>query len=233
MSKVTQFSPHVYAEWGELISDLSKEKQADIFNAILHYPHIEIDSGVWRFIKSQIDKDYNAFIERCNKNGEISRSYWKQKNNQTKSNDIKRISNETERYPKHKHITETETKTETKTDNTILHSPQSNGFAERLRDIIQKEKRIQVDSKKLKTWAKSIDLLINSDKVDIDRIERALTWYAKNIGGEFVPVVESGSSFRRKFTNIEDAITRASHTTPVKKYDDDEKTSMKNILGEE
>ena len=69
------------------------EKQAAIFQAILQYPNIDVDCGVWRFIKSQIDKEFEDFNVRCKKNGEISRNYWKEKNN------IDRIPNDTDRIP--------------------------------------------------------------------------------------------------------------------------------------
>lgn len=106
-----RFSPHIYPEWGELISDLPIEKQAEIFNAILKYPNVDVDSGVWRFIKSQIDKDYEKFQERCAKNKEISNNYWKnnhnaQSNIEQRNDDIERlpndnqmISNDIERLP--------------------------------------------------------------------------------------------------------------------------------------
>ena len=98
-----QFSPIIYPEWGELISDLSVEEQAAIFNAILKYPNVEINSGIWRFIKSQIDKDYEMFQLKCRKNKENSRNYWANKTNKkpndiaryrTISNDIPSISND-------------------------------------------------------------------------------------------------------------------------------------------
>ena len=69
------------------------EKQAAIFQAILQYPNTDVDCGVWRFIKSQIDKEFEDFNVRCKKNGEISRNYWKEKNN------TDRIPNDTDRIP--------------------------------------------------------------------------------------------------------------------------------------
>jgi hypothetical protein len=95
-----QFSPRIYPEWWELLSDLPVEKQAAIFQAILQYPNIDVDCGVWRFIKSQIDKEFEDFNVRCKKNGEISRNYWKEKNNTDRiPNDIDRIPNDTDRIP--------------------------------------------------------------------------------------------------------------------------------------
>ena len=76
------------------------EKQAAIFQAILQYPNIDVDCGVWRFIKSQIDKEFEDFNVRCKKNGEISRNYWKEKNNTDRiPNDIDRIPNDIDRIP--------------------------------------------------------------------------------------------------------------------------------------
>ena len=47
-----QFSPIIYPEWGELISDLSVEEQAAIFNAILKYPNVEfVGFKQWKDIK--------------------------------------------------------------------------------------------------------------------------------------------------------------------------------------
>ena len=65
MSKYSpkQFAPHIYPEWGELIADLPPEKAQEIFMAICQYPHLNPEGGIWRFIKSQIDKDYNEFVE--------------------------------------------------------------------------------------------------------------------------------------------------------------------------
>jgi hypothetical protein len=95
-----QFSPRIYPEWWELLSDLPVEKQAAIFQAILQYPNIDVDCGVWRFIKSQIDKDFEDFNARCKKNGETSRNYWKEKNDINRiPNDINRIPNDINRIP--------------------------------------------------------------------------------------------------------------------------------------
>lgn len=60
-----QFSPRIYPEWGELVSDLSPEKAQEIFMAICQYPNRNPDIGVWRFIKSQIDRDYAEFVEKA------------------------------------------------------------------------------------------------------------------------------------------------------------------------
>lgn len=202
-----QFSPRIYPEWGELISDLSPEKQAQIFNAILKYPNEDVDSGVWRFIKSQIDKDYLEFVERANKNKETIQNYWKKK--ETTVNDGKQsLSN-----VKQTTTDENDGKpiTRTRTDNDKRNISVATCFekqAERLADIVTGLKNIKVTGQKIASWAKSFEQLNRIEGVAIERIDDALDWYSKHAGEEFIPVIESGSSFREKFTKIEAAQKR-------------------------
>ncbi len=91
-----QFSPRIYPEWGELISDLSPEKAQEIFMAICQYPNRNPDIGVWRFIKSQIDRDYAEFVEKAARNKEVIKSYWANKGERTLS-DVKRPLSDDER----------------------------------------------------------------------------------------------------------------------------------------
>lgn len=57
-------------------------------------------------------------------------------------------------------------------------------------------------------WYNDIKLLIEKDKVGYDRVISCLDWYKNNIGGKYIPVIQSGSSLREKFTKLEDAIKR-------------------------
>jgi hypothetical protein len=94
--KKAQFSPHIYAEWGELFKNLTAEQQGQILMGITMYPNYNPENNpVWSFIKSQIDKEFESFNERCEKNSTISKNYW----NQTKLNESERIPNESERIP--------------------------------------------------------------------------------------------------------------------------------------
>ena len=81
-------------------------------------------------------------------------------------------------------------------------------LAERLASIIRSHKRINVTSRKIVSWANEIGKLVEIDGVSIQRIETALDWYEENIGGEYIPVIESGSSLRSKFINLEHAMRR-------------------------
>ena len=46
------------------------------------------------------------------------------------------------------------------------------------------------------------------NKVDYERIKIVLDWYSDNVGGEFIPVIESGYSLRMKFSRLEDSMKR-------------------------
>lgn len=71
-----QFLPTVHPEWGELLEDLSIEKQAEILNAIIKYPSVNPSGGVWKFIKSQLDREFEAFTSLAEKNRQKVKSYW-------------------------------------------------------------------------------------------------------------------------------------------------------------
>jgi len=100
-----------------------------------------------------------------------------------------------------------------------LHSPQSKLFAERLSEIVRKQKNIKIDNRKISSWAKSVDLLIHTDGVDEQRVDKALTWYSENVGGDYIPVIESGKTFREKFGKLESAIKRAEINKPQQTED--------------
>lgn len=99
-----QFSPHIYAEWGELFDTITDRERSEILLAITKYPNYEpVDTPIWNFIKSQIQKDYEIFVAKCEKNGEISRNYWGLRKKENIPNDIesnRTISNDIERHPK-------------------------------------------------------------------------------------------------------------------------------------
>lgn len=80
--------------------------------------------------------------------------------------------------------------------------------AERLAEIVQADKNVKISYSKLKSWSNEIRKITEQDGVDPSRIDAALDWYANNIGGDFVPAVQSGVTLRKKFINLEDAIKR-------------------------
>lgn len=111
-------------------------------------------------------------------------------------------------------------------------------FARTLARIVQSQKNIDVSSQKKKAWANEFrKLVFDIEKVGKDRVEVALTWYRKHVGGEYVPVIESGKSFRDKFMKLEAAIERSKkngqfkrrHGTREESHYDEKKPIEMNI----
>lgn len=81
-------------------------------------------------------------------------------------------------------------------------------LARQLSDIVSSTKNIKHTSMQLKSWANEIRRLDEDNGVSIARMKDALDWYAENVGGQYIPVIESGRSFREKFVKLEAAIDR-------------------------
>ena len=97
-------------------------------------------------------------------------------------------------------------------------------FAEMLASIIQTKKRIKTDPAKIRTWAKSFYQLASIERVSPARMKKALEWYAENIGGPYIPVVESGASFREKFLRIEAQMERLTEAECQEEPEDEQPT---------
>lgn len=96
-----KFCPIVFPEWGELFGSLSECQKGDILLGITMFPNYEpTNNPIWPFIKSQIQNQFDAFNEKCQKNGEIIRSYWEKKGNERLTNDNERLTNDNEGKPK-------------------------------------------------------------------------------------------------------------------------------------
>lgn len=249
MSKYTpkQFSPRLYPEWGELLSDLPAEKQAEIFNAILKYPNVELNSGIWRFIKSQIDKDYEEFLERSNKNKEAIKNYWDKKTIDNRSIQSLEISQEqethvdettieetnvNERYPSLTIDNEGKPITNNINRNKNINDEHKQSVAtcfveqaERLAGIVRSRKNIKINQNKITSWAKSFEQLHRIEGVAIERIDKALGWYGEHVGEQYVSVVESGSAFREKFLKLEGCMERQENHLKLKNGLKTEKTA--------
>ena len=88
-------------------------------------------------------------------------------------------------------------------------------FASKLAAIIEENKNIKIlqTPSKINAWAKEFKILIEKQAISKDRALAALDWYQKNIGGQYIPVIQCGKSFREKFVKIEDAIKRSSQAS--------------------
>lgn len=82
-------------------------------------------------------------------------------------------------------------------------------LAKKLSKIIKSQKNINHTLPQLKSWANEMLRLERDNKIPIERMEDAMDWYEMAVGGEYIPVIESGKSFREKFIKIENAIERS------------------------
>lgn len=80
-----------------------------------------------------------------------------------------------------------------------------------LAKIITSQRNIEINQRKLNSWSNDLRLLQYEDGIEVNRMKRVLQWYKKNIGKPYVPDVQSGSSFRKKFLNLEAAIERSNN----------------------
>lgn len=100
-------------------------------------------------------------------------------------------------------------------------------LAKYLANIILTKKNISFTTAQISSWANEIRQLSESNKIDIHRIKKALKWYKEQIGGEYIPVIESGYSFRVKFSKLENAMNRKTYKQNKFIIDDGIKYVMK------
>ena len=87
-------------------------------------------------------------------------------------------------------------------------------LAEGIKYIVENKKRIKVNAIQLKQWAIEIKSLFNQikelrgDNQALTDIKTAIQFLLDHTGEEYIPVVESGKSFKEKFGKIEAAIKR-------------------------
>lgn len=98
-------------------------------------------------------------------------------------------------------------------------------LANKLSEIIQTKKNIAHTPSQIKNWAKDIRKLEEQNKVEYARVEKALDWYEDNIGGQYIPVIESGLSLREKFDKLEEAVRRDGYR------DSNNRHQTKNSIG--
>ena len=86
-----------------------------------------------------------------------------------------------------------------------------------IKNLVANKKKIKIEDKQLKNWVKEINKLLDALQVRGEEqakedIRKAIKFLLENEDNQFVPVVESGKSFREKFLKIEDSIKRNSNT---------------------
>ena len=87
-------------------------------------------------------------------------------------------------------------------------------MAKGLQTMVESKKRIKVGKIQLLNWTKEIKSLfstiskIRGKEQALNDIKKAIQFLIDHSGEEYIPVVESGKTFKDKFSKIEDAIRR-------------------------
>lgn len=79
-------------------------------------------------------------------------------------------------------------------------------LAKKLSEIISSKKNVKITPAKIASWSEDIRKMSSTDGIGLPRIQKVLDWYAENIGGKYIPVIESGTSLREKFIRLESAM---------------------------
>lgn len=207
-----------YKSFYEAINELNSEDQLAIHQAICEFslygkePEVTgITNAIWRLIRPQLEANRKRY-ESGSKGAEHGKKGGRPKKNPKET-------------PKEPQKNPNETPNENGNGNgngngnhngnhNLNHDEkQSDQFlqiAQTLNSIINSNKNINHSKQQINAWAKEIEKLHTTNNVSIDRIIKAMDWYAKNINGEYVPVIESGSKLRSKFLNLEQAMERES-----------------------
>jgi len=103
----------------------------------------------------------------------------------------------------------------------------------RLARAIQKKKNIKLTSQQISSWANEIRMLCEQNEIPLPRINKAVKWYYNHIGGQYIPVIESGRSLRDKFLRLENAMHQENGNMGGKNdHDEDEYEPEKWWLNE-
>jgi len=102
-----------------------------------------------------------------------------------------------------------ERKKENKKD---ICTDEQKALADELIKVVSLRREIHVTEKQRSSWVNTIRLMVERDKLQIEKIYSVLSWYEKNWMNQYVPVIESACSFREKWTKILNAIDRDKKT---------------------
>lgn len=89
-------------------------------------------------------------------------------------------------------------------------------IAAKLAKIIMDNKNVLITPTQMNEWAKQIRLLSRTSKINTNRILAALNWYSIHINDKYTPVIQGGTSLRKKFLQLEDAMARVAYSNSKK-----------------
>jgi len=184
------------------------DKIDNIINEMIYYEQNKIQDpmnsgGLDPMNSGGLDPMNSGGLDPMNSGGHI----YKTKTNKTKTNNIVR-------NLENNNFNSLEDSSN-KTNNT-KNDPKNKiylNLSKKLADIISSNKNINCNSQ-IKSWVSPIRLLITKDLngmkfIDAKkRVDDVLDFYSNNIGGEYIPVIESGNTLRKKFIKLEDAMIR-------------------------
>lgn len=91
-----------------------------------------------------------------------------------------------------------------------------------LSKIVQTNKNIKHTHSIITNWTNCFRQVKENMGVDYKRMKQSLNWYKEHINDKYCPVIESGQSFKDKFSKLEDAMKRDQNKyKPVQESKDD------------
>lgn len=68
-----EFCPIIYRDWKPLFDSMSEHERSELLLAIVLFPsYTPDDVSTWEFFRQQLEKQYDFFTEKCNKNRAIA-----------------------------------------------------------------------------------------------------------------------------------------------------------------
>lgn len=202
-----------YLSAEDIIDMLTALQDLCIFGESEYRPKTQKQQYCWDKLKNKFDVDlvlYKASVENGKKGGRPKKDNPNNNPKETCDKTRNKTCEET-------HLT-LDTCLPDSCNKSSLNSDLSAEVANRLADLITRKKAIKIHARQKTTWTKEIDLLQKRDGVCDERIKKAIGWYEKNAGGQYVPVIESGKAFREKFIKLEDAIKRSCESAESERY---------------
>lgn len=85
-------------------------------------------------------------------------------------------------------------------------------IAKELSRIVQETKHIEHTKQQIHQWTNHIRQLVESNKVSVERINKAMSYLKEHAGEQYCPVIESGSALKEKFGSLEGQMNTPKYT---------------------
>ena len=213
----------LYQEYKKHLSLLSTEQKGKLLEAIFEYNDgIEINldpitTMAFSFIKSDLDINKNKWEETCKKRREAGRAGGlrsgevRKKEGEANEANASTTKQKEANEANNKNESDNESEYKNKNDNKRSSKKSYDDFqlqiANQLGKFLKQQLNKNITQSQIESWANDIRLLMERDisnRSNVkDDVVKAMQAVLDKSGQPFFPVVESGDSFRKKFTNIE------------------------------